>query len=248
MVTIDSLSARAVDITERNNVEPGVEPPLFAAQDPLQEILLRDVTARLPRELQLRAAKAQMWNDVSGWLVLGAVMDLVNGDDHLRSELLRGLAEPVRPTSIVMSLASAIGRRAVPPPRSIAWRRVDVLGAALELLLAALLVMVRCILISLLYGSYAAAWWPLASVTPTGWRFGLRWIAALGGVLCWTSLEMGVGVWLLEHVRRLPARCVHLPPPLSWRLDLFHVLWLAQSLVTASLLLLRFIESSHSSP
>lgn len=246
--SLNSLLSTA-DRLQKANSRPGSQPPAqMAADDPLQEVLVHDMAARLPAAIGEQMLASRTYHELSGWLAAGAIYDLLEAEPLWRRLFLAELERSGgRPGQVALALARAYNRQHVPPTRSPQWRRRDRAGLVLQLGVAVALAAIRTALLWAVGGQVLALppggeWLgyllgiPLIlgqwTVTPY-----CAWL--LMGGTAWLALEAALGPRLMEAARRFPATLKAEPPPVSWRADAFHWFWSLQALFLAVLLWAR---------
>lgn len=247
---MNSLLKHAEEMNTRHTQDgrPAFSPPAVAGLSPLHEILILEVAAGLPDVLAARLKVAPTVGATQDWLAAGAVFHWARSDPSLERQFLRELGD--NPKQAGLALARALAARE-PPARDAAWKIRDQLGLAFQLFVAGLFLFVRGLLLTFLNPFSAVSWTCDVTMLPRGIA-GVdlltapmtRWQCVAGfftGGLLWLCLEVTLAPRLMEYIRQLPAYVKTLPPPLSWRLDTFYVLWFAQVLTLASLTCTRCV-------
>jgi hypothetical protein len=242
------------DLTVRHTTGTGevVTPPRCAAQDPLQEILLRERLARLPAQVAERMLASQTPAQVDGWLAAGVVFDLVADDRVLAAQYLDQLSRG-NPQRAALALAQAYADQVLIPRRSLPWYRADALGLGLQVLAAIFLLFLRTIAwIATAYFCAAPSNtagpdpWSLfgeiygAPVFATPLQAGLLTDVLLATMVLWLCAEAVLGPRLMEAARRWPFRWTRQSLPDASRLELLYVVWYMQSACLSLMMVVRF--------
>lgn len=237
--SIRSLYERAHSLTlaDMNGARPPSVPPV-AAQDPLHEILIAEFAARLPPEIAGQMEASQSYEDVSGWLAVGALHSLVEDQPATAARFRADLPRHVTPASAALALVKAYARRFEPPLGDDRWWRADYCGTVLQLATAVAIVGVRSVVVTLIAGFGEVS--PdgssiLASISGLTVAWAMPISNAMGLVLLaptalWLSIEALFGPPTLERVRRVPATRQGFQPPGSARTDTFYAAWHAYTI------------------
>jgi hypothetical protein len=236
--SIRSLCERAHSLTLANM--NGAGPPSVApvtAQDPLHEILIAEFAARLPAEIAGQMEASQSYEDLNGWLAVGALHSLVENQPATAARFRAELPRHVTPSSAALALVKAYARRFEPPLGDDRWWRADYCGTVLQLATAVAIVAVRYVVVTLIGGFGAApdASSILASVSGLSVVWAMPVSNLMGLVLLaltafWLSIEALLGPPTLEWVRRVPAARQGFQPPGSSRSDTFYAAWHAYTI------------------
>jgi hypothetical protein len=208
-------------------------------RDPLIEVLISDLATALPRPLADRIQAESCTGSFSDWLFAAAVCRSIADDPSLARRFLVELESG--PAKAGLALARALAWKMEPPPRDAAWFRRDLLGMILQLALAALVLLMRCVLfLGLAAPLGAEPGWSIVclprgllglDILANAAEDGLFTCAMLDLAVLWLGFEAAVAPRLFESMRQLPARRRGLPPPLAWRTDTFYVLWSLQATI-----------------
>jgi hypothetical protein len=249
-----SLSQLVNDLTVRHTTGTGdvLPPPRCAAQDPLQEILLRERLARLPAQVAERMLASQTPAQVDGWLAAGAVYELVAENHVLASQYLDQLSRG-NPNRAALALAQAYADQVLIPHRSSPWYRADALGIGLQVLAAIFLLFLRTIAwIATAYFCAApsnandpAPWSLLGEICggpvfTTPLKAGLLTDVLLATMVVWLCAEAVLGPRLMEAARRWPFRWTRQTLPDASRLEPLYVVWYMQSACLSLMMVVRF--------
>jgi hypothetical protein len=215
---------------------PALAPPLIAAESPLLELLINDLRATVPRELQTQLCRASSLSAALDWLAASALYRWVEAKPITARAYLNQLGHDPRRAGL--ALATGIAAQMEPPPQTPHWRRLDRVGLVLQLTIATLILAGR-----------GTLFWLLAVLCGSGIdprvtsfvsiMMGQQLLATTSSVsgamlagctaIIWLALEAVLGPIVMERSRQLPARGDGLAPPVSWRQDTFYVVWWIQS-------------------
>jgi hypothetical protein len=204
------------------------------------EVLFNEFAATLPAPLAARLRAADSPGTTIDWMFAGAVYRAVADDPFLAAQFLARIE--TNPREAGMAMASALASKQEPPPRDAAWHRRDRLGLTLQLGVAALVLIGRFMLFMALAALIQPPMTPITPSTVLPVMLGLDLFQAArdGGLanspwlalaVVWVGVEALAVPHLLEFLRQLPARLQRNPPPLSWRIDTFFVLWYMQAMI-----------------
>jgi hypothetical protein len=209
--------------------------PPVALKSALVELLLSEFAASLPGPLAAKVRSTDCPGTALDWLAAAAVHRAVAHDPVFSQKFLE-LVE-TDPSAAGQAMATALAAKQEPPPRDAAWHRRDRLGLFLQLAAAALVLAGRFALFAALARVIGFPVMP-GDIVRVMSGLGLLDAARVGGLvpslwltvaLVWAGLEATAVPRALEALRRLPATLRHNPPPLSWRVDAFHVVWYLQA-------------------
>ena len=224
---VDSLLKRADELTAQH-LRDGAKsspPPVVAAQSPLHELLIDEVTASLPPPVAERLRASTSVARAHDWIAAGAMYRWIMADKSLAQRFLADLGD--RPSQAGLVLARTVALTLEPPPPDRTAVVLDRWGLVLQFLAVVAVLAIRGLLFALLLPfATGARSLDLKAILSAIALPGLAWLAdppvrlatafSLACSSGWLLLECAFVPRLLERCRRLPLR--RLPPGASPRI------------------------------